>query len=853
MPPTAIHTLGLRRWRPCQCNLPPRTQPGFAAICSVRTVFPNIGSPQTRQTASQLPCLRESDFGIIAVEMEDRTLRVLEYDKIRAMLAERAACSLGRDMASQLAPSTDLTYITERQFETSEACEIILSVASFPLGGIRDIRSHVVKAEREAVLQPQELLEVAGTLSSARRLRSFLVKLSTPYPRLAAIGGRIDSFSEVEEQVNRAISSAGEVIDSASDALARVRSDLRSVRGRLMDRLHSILQSSQYRNALQEPIITIRDDRYCVPVKSEYRSQLPGIVHDASASGATVFVEPASVVELGNDLKQLAVKEQDEIEKVLRALTRLIMLRAQEIHWTVETLAEIDFISARARLSLDQNAVKPGLNRSGRTRLFAARHPLLTGEVVPIDLELGRRFRTLLITGPNTGGKTVTLKTVGLLTLMAQSGLHVPAGAGTEIAVFDQIFADIGDEQSIEQSLSTFSSHIGNIVRFLKEIRPDTLVLLDEIGAGTDPDEGAALAKAIIEYLMDRGARIVATTHYGELKEFAYLYDGVENASVEFDIETLRPTYHLMIGVPGSSNAFAIASRLGMTEDVVKRAQSFVSGRQDSSDEMIRRIEESHRAAIEERRDAEQAATDAEIIRDRYEEELRKLESARDKLEDRIRSEGRELIERYTKRLDKAMKELRSYKREGKRTQVLQQEITKAFEEIQEETVVSPEEQFEEQPLTGHVFRKGETVFIASLNQVGTVLDEAKGDSAMVQIGSMRVAVPVETLRPTRQKPREEAISSVAEGVSLEKVRNISPELKLIAQRAEPAVDNLDKYLDGAMAAGLRQVRIIHGRGTGALKKAVWDYLRGHPGVESFRLGEDNEGGSGATIVELKQ
>lgn len=800
-----------------------------------------------------LPCLGTCDVGIIAAEMEERTLRVLEYDKIRAMLAERAACSLGRDAATDLAPATDLAFITERQHETSEAREIILNVSAFPLGGIRDIRPHIGKAEREAILQPQELLDVAGTLSSARRLRSFLVKLHESYPRLTAIGARIDSFSEIEEQVGRSISAAGEVLDSASDSLARVRSDLRSVRGRLMDRLHLIIHSSQYRTVLQEPIVTIRDDRYCVPVKAEYRSQLPGIVHDASASGATIFVEPAGVVEMGNDLKQLAVKERDEIEKVMRGLTRLIMLRAQEIHWTVDTLAEIDFISARAKLSLDQNSVQPDLNRKGRVKLVAARHPLLTGEVVPVDVELGKRFKTLLITGPNTGGKTVTLKTVGLLTLMAQSGLHVPADTGTEIAVFDEIFADIGDEQSIEQSLSTFSSHVGNIVRFLREVKPNTLVLLDEIGAGTDPDEGAALAKAIIEYLMARGARIIATTHYGELKEYAYLYDGVENASVEFDIETLKPTYHLMIGVPGSSNAFAIASRLGMPEDVVGRAQAFVSGRQDSSEEMIRRIEETHRAAIEDRRDAEQAANDAETIRDRYEEELRKLESARQKLEDRVRAEGRELIERYTKRLDRAMKELRSYKREGKRTQVLQQEITKAFEEIQEETVLSPTEHFEEEPVEGHVFRRGETVFVANLNQIGTLLDEIKDDSAMVQIGSMRMAVPVESLRPTRQKPREEPVSSVAEGVSLEKVTNISPELKLIAQRAEPAIDNLDKYLDGAMAAGLRQVRIIHGRGTGALKKAVWEYLKGHPGVESFRLGENNEGGSGATIVELKQ
>lgn len=786
-------------------------------------------------------------------EMEGRTLRVLEYDKIRTMLAERAACSLGSDAAAALEPSLDLAWITERQYETSEACEIIMNVSAFPLGGIHDIRQYISAAERESLLQPKELLDVAGTLFSARRLRAFLVKLNEPYPRLAAIAGRIDLFDKIEEQVQRAIGQNGEVLDSASDALARVRSELRSVRERLTDRLHSIVQSSQYRNVLQEPIITIRDDRYCVPVKAEYRSQLPGIVHDASASGATIFVEPASVVELGNDLKQLAIKERDEVEKVLRSLTLLVARQAEEMRWTVETLAEIDFISARARLSLDQRAVQPALNCDGRLRLVAARHPLLTGEVVPVDVELGKRFKTLLITGPNTGGKTVTLKTVGLLTLMAQSGLHVPAAPGTEIAIFDHVFADIGDEQSIEQSLSTFSSHVGNIVRLLQHLKPNTLVLLDEIGAGTDPDEGAALAKAILEFLMDRDARIVATTHYGELKEFAYVREGVENASVEFDLETLRPTYHVMIGVPGSSNAFAIASRLGMPSDVVERAHTYVSGRQDTADEMIRRIEESHRAAIEDRRDAKQASSDAELLRSRYEQELRKLETAREKLEERVRAEGRELIERYTKRLDRAMKELRSYKREGKRTQVLQQEITNAFKEIEEATVPAPSEQFEEEPLEDHVYRRGETVLVTGLNQSGFLLDEIKDGAATVQIGSMRVTVPADTLRPVRRQPKEEPPPAASTSISLEAARTVSPELKLIAQRAEPAIRNLDKYLDDAMTAGLQQVRIIHGRGTGALKKAVWDYLKDHSGIESFRLAEDNEGGSGATIVELKR
>lgn len=784
--------------------------------------------------------------------MEAQALKVLEFDKIVNMLAEHTACSLGQERALALVPQTDIEFIRRMQTETSEAKDILDSHGSMPLGGITDVRLLIHKASLDAVLQPLDLLDVAQTFAAARRLRSFLLKFKDQYPEMVRAASEISGFEKIEQQVANCISASGDVLDSASPALGHVRSDLKTTHARIMERLNSMIQSSKYQTALQEPVITQREDRYCVPVKVEYRSQVRGIVHDASSSGATVFIEPEQIVDLGNDMKRLAAKERDEIEKVLKSLSRSIALVAPAALATLEAVAHIDFITAKARFSIAQQANEPALNRDGWIHLIQARHPLLTGDVVPIDVELGRRYRTLLITGPNTGGKTVTLKTVGLLTLMAQSGLHVPAAEGTELAVFDQVYADIGDEQSIEQSLSTFSSHIGNIVRVANTIQPNALVLLDEIGAGTDPAEGSALAKAILEFLIERQARTVATTHYGELKEFAFVHEGVQNASVEFDLETLRPTYRLMIGVPGSSNAFAIASRLGMPETIIEHADSAMSGRQDGTDQIIRSIEENRREAVQDRREAAAASAEAEALRRRYEEQLRRLESARAKVEDEVRGRGKQLVDRYTRRLERALKELAQTSREGRRSERIKREAAEVLEKVQEK-LIEASEPVEEEPVEGLVFRKGDRVRIANLNQEGILVDEVKDNEATVMVGVMRVNVPAASLRPAKPgKQEERAAAPSGTSVTLTKAANVSPELKLIAQRAEGALHNLEKYLDDAHAAGLTQVRIIHGKGTGALKGAVWQYLKDHPAVESYRLGEQSEGGSGATVVTLK-
>ena len=789
--------------------------------------------------------------------MEEHTLRVLEFDKIIAKLQDQAACALGREVAGLTYPTTDLEAARRKQRETSEARSILQFEGNIPLGGIEDIRTHIERADIGALLQPGELLSVQCTLRASRRLADFLGKLKEKYPLLGDLASEIESFERIEADIAAAISQAGEVVDSASPTLARVRSELRTAHARLTERMNSFLQSRDNRNAIQEPVITIRNDRYCIPIKAEYRGQVPGIVHDASASGATLFIEPASVVELGNRRKELAVKEREEIEKVLAKLSAQLGAVADRIKAALNVIGLIDCIAARAKLSLLHSGTEPELNDKGVVDLRSARHPLLEGEVVPIDVTLGKTFNALLITGPNTGGKTVSLKTIGLLSLMAASGLHVPALPGTELAVFSKVFADIGDEQSIEQSLSTFSSHMTNIVRITRSSKEGSLVLLDEIGAGTDPAEGAALAKAVLDHLLSRGARIVATTHYGELKEFAYIREGIENASVEFDVETLKPTYRLMVGIPGSSNAFAIASRLGLDSAIIDSARANLSSQTEATEELIRRIEESHRIAAEQRRQAERSSSSAESLRRRYEEQLLRLESARDRVESKARQRAEAIIESYTRKLDRTLEHLAAQNKDSRRAQDLKKKAEKLVEQL-ERQVVEPvvEKQAKEKRLPkDSVLQPGTRVRIAGVNQDGEVVEPPHDGKVVVRMGSMRVTVPMSSLRQAKGEPEKLPVREQPSHASLalEKARDFSPEIHLRGLRVEPALIQVEKYLDDAMAAGVEQVRIIHGKGTGQMRAAVHQFLKGHPGVGSFRIGEQEEGGSGATVVILKR
>ncbi|MDH7569988.1 MAG: endonuclease MutS2, partial [Armatimonadota bacterium] len=634
---------------------------------------------------------------------------------------------------------------------------------------------------------------------------------------------------------------------------------IQATNARLQERLESILHSSAYEKMIQEPVLVRRSDRLCIPVKAEFRHAFAGLVHDTSASGATVFMEPAAVLDLQNDLRELEANERHEVERILTSLSRSVRRRAREIQASLRAVGLIDFIHAKAQLSRAQKAVRPVLNNQGRIDLKQARHPLLQGDVVPIDIRLGEEFTTLVITGPNTGGKTVSLKTLGLLTLMAQSGLHVPAGEGSQLAVFHQVFADIGDEQSIEQSLSTFSSHIGTIVRILRRLGRDALVLLDEVGAGTDPVEGSALARALLEYLTERGARTVATTHYTELKEYAYAHPGVENASVEFDVETLRPTFRLLIGIPGSSNALTIAQRLGMPRQVIERARGALRPEHLEVESLIRRIEEDVRAARDEREAAAALAEDAEKVRRRLHQELDQARAKRDQTLAEAAAEAAAIVRKAQEEAREILARLRAQQRENRETTLASQALKRLAEEVRErELAASGLEAQRSQEAPSRDFldrlpRAGDVVMVQPFGGRGTVISvDEEEEEALVQVGAMKLTVPFSDLRVLRVEPSAAAPAPPPLRGLVTKAASFGIELHLRGMMAEEALHVLDKYLDDAFLAGVPTVRIVHGKGTGALRNAVWEYLRDHPHVASYQLAEQSQGGTGATVVTLK-
>ncbi len=776
--------------------------------------------------------------------MNTHTLNVLEYGAIRQKLAAHCTTPMGAERARQLAPLTDLDAVRLRLQQTSEARRLIDLAEEMSLRGVQDIRSAVSLARAGGVLVPEALLSIADTLEASRRLRTFLLAREDKCPSLCILARQLEPLPEVVGEIRRCLREDATVADSASPELARIRQRLRQLHSRITERLQAALNSPRIRNMLQEPVITLRGDRYCLPVKAEYRAQFGGIVHDVSASGATLFMEPQEVVDLGNQIREAQIAEQNEVERVLAELSALVGKHSDSLLLTCDVLGELDLIDARGRLSAEWDAVEPVLNTQGRIRLRKARHPLLKPPVVPIDVELGERFRILLITGPNTGGKTVTLKTVGLLTLMMQSGLHVPADTGTEMAVFDRVFADIGDEQSIEQSLSTFSGHVTNIAGMLPQCDERTLVLLDELGAGTDPAEGAALAQAILDYLLARRSRVMATTHYGELKSYAYARQGVQNASVEFDVQTLRPTYHLRIGTPGSSHAIVIAQRLGLPPSVIETAQARLTGRETEASSIMRRLGEEQRVVEQERAAAEREHREAESLRKQLQQRLEKLEEERQRLREQVAQEMQERLQEILQQAEEAYRRLREQPRENRTAQEARRQVREAAEQMKQVlrppvTVPAP---------TG--IREGDTVHVTTLNVMGTVLQLTEQE-AVIQAGAIRVTVPREALRRVEEKSTARA-PAVSVPVNLSRTAHISPEIMLRMQRVEEALANLERYLDEAYAAGLEQVRVIHGKGTGVLRRAVREYLRTHPLVASYRGAEPAEGGDGVTVVTLR-
>ena len=788
---------------------------------------------------------------MIQTQMQKRTLRVLEFTKIREQLADLAVTEMGREICLALEPETNLEEVRAAQQETEESTVVIQYLGSSPLSAFADVRSSLSLAEKGATLSPKALLEVATMLRVSRNVRDALVTDRETTPELTRMGSGLSDGRRIELDITDAILSEDEIADHASSALADIRRHLRGATDRIKDKLNQMVHSPNFQKYMQDPIITVRNGRYVIPVRAEFRAQVPGLVHDQSGSGATLFIEPMAAVEMGNELKQWELKERQEIERILASLSAEIAPVSQTLREDVETLARLDFIFAKGLLSRSMHAVSPKLNKDGYINIIRGRHPLIDPDkVVPSSLWLGKEFTELIITGPNTGGKTVTLKTVGLFTLMAQAGLQVPADLGTEMAVFEQVFADIGDEQSIEQSLSTFSGHMTNIVTIMKEVTPNDLVLFDELGAGTDPTEGAALAQSILTRLLHIKVRTMATTHYSELKAFALSTKGVENASVEFNVETLRPTYRLSIGVPGKSNAFEISRRLGLPENLIEAARQTLSSDSIRFEDVIANAEYHRQVAERERQLAEDAAKETVRLRDEAEKLRREMEEKRETMMRKSREDARRLMENTRRESEAILSDLRRLRKSaGTEADVngVRKRLDKDMDELAE-GLKTNQEDASQAPKTVNPGDRGK---ILTINQEGTVLSKPddKGD-VQLQAGIMKFKANLSQLRLLKKTEEKQKTSVMAKTGAME--RTVRMECDVRGMTLDEAILTVDQYLDAAIMAGMGEVSIIHGKGTGVLRSGIQQELRRHPHVKKQRLGIYGEGEDGVTIVTLK-
>ena len=791
--------------------------------------------------------------------MNEKALKKLEYDKIIKKLMDFAVSPMAKEKAEALLPYTAMTDITQAQQETTEAVSMILRKGTLTLGGFREIRPQMKRAAMGGVLSMGELMNIGSFLYVCRRAKEYAKheNKTESYEKLDALFELIQPIVSLENEITKCILSETEMSDTASAALHKIRREIKQSHEKVKDQLNSIIASSAYKNMLQDPVVTIRNDRYCVPVKSEYRSTFPGMIHDQSNTGSTVFMEPLSVVQLNNKIKQLQAEEKKEIEKILLELSEKVTEQREILQANMEVLTHLDFVFAKGNLSLSINGTQPLFNLKGYINIQKARHPLLEEKkVVPISIYLGKDFTTLLITGPNTGGKTVALKTLGLFTLMGQAGLHIPAFDHSQLAVFDNVFADIGDEQSIEQSLSTFSAHMSNIVTILEEVTPYSLVLFDELGAGTDPTEGAALALSIIESLRKRKIRTAVTTHYSELKVYALSTEGVENACCEFDIETLRPTYRLLIGIPGKSNAFAISKRLGLSDEIIEGAKEFISHDEARFEDVITDLEISKKSVAFEQERAEQYRKEAERLKEEVAYQKNKTKEQKEKILSRAREEARQIYQQAKEEADNIIKQMNQTAKESADRQKLSQQrsaIKAKLSSMQEAFLKSPKKKSTHKP--PQQLQPGDKVYVISFDQSGTALCAPdKNKEVMVQMGSMKIKVPLselmldDTPKPKNETPKKVISTNVKAGKS----QYISAEIDCRGQLVEEALGNIDKYLDDAYLSGLKQVTIIHGKGTGALRSAVQTYLRTNSHVKSYRPGVYGEGEMGVTVVELK-
>ena len=802
--------------------------------------------------------------------MDSKTLSVLEYPKVLERLRTFCDFSASMDLARSLEPTDSYDLALARLAETSEACKLF-SIQDIGIGGAHDIRAAVDLAARGGVLDPQQLLDVKSTLISSRELKRSLERKMDEYPRLAQLAAGLPESHGIVDAISRVLSERGEVLDSASPKLSTLRREIKIAHDRLMSRLQRYLTESA--NKLQEPIITQRDGRYVIPLRAEFKGQIKAIVHDQSSSGATLFVEPLPIVELNNQVRELQLQARDEERRILYELSAEIGAYRDELTYGVENLAMLDLIFAKAKYAEELKASAPVLHKlEGRKhrdevqssavdhlpsiKLMGARHPLLDPQtVVPIDVDPKPGTRAIVITGPNTGGKTVSLKTVGLLVLMAQSGLHVPARSGSELPCFHVVYADIGDEQSIEQSLSTFSGHITNIIRILKQIDPRSLVIFDELGAGTDPQEGAALARAILSFLLETGCTTLVATHYPELKTFAHSTEGVVNASLEFDIKTLRPTYHLTIGLPGRSNALLIAQRLGLPQPIIETARGEINPDDLRADKLLDDIRKERNRTSRERQKLEKARERLETQSKDIEKRLEKIEDERREVLAKARAEGELEVAILKRNIDSLKSQLKKAKQP---LQVLK-EIEEKVEAIEEKIESPVERKPNPSPISNYQLpRLGERVTVSTLNAEGMITALGESD-AEVQIGSLRVRARLADLirrgqqeeRPEEIREEKKPIAESSSRAALSGTKSPGIELNLRGKLVDEGLDELDRYLEKAYSSGLLFVRIVHGKGTGKLREAVRNALKSSPYVASYEEPKDNEGGAGVTVARM--
>ena len=792
--------------------------------------------------------------------MNEKALSTLEYDKIIEMLTSRASSPLGKIRCEDLVPSSSLGEIEYRQQQTQDALTRLFQKGNLSFGSVKDVRGSLKRLEIGSTLGITELLQICGLLENTARVKSYghRERENGLTDSLDELFDSLEPLSGLSAEIRRCILSEDEISDDASSTLKQIRRSMKVTGERIHTQLSGMVSGSA-RTYLQDAVITMRNGRYCIPVKAEYKSQVPGMIHDQSSTGSTLFIEPMAIVKLNNDIRDLELKEAAEIEVILATLSDLAANNREVIQYNLENMVELDFIFARASLAMDMNATRPIFNTDGYINIRKGRHPLIAKEkVVPIDIHLGKEFHLLIVTGPNTGGKTVSLKTVGLLTLMGQSGLHIPALDRSELSIFDEVYADIGDEQSIEQSLSTFSSHMTNVVSFIEKADPHSLVLFDELGAGTDPTEGAALAIAILNHLQKQGIRTMATTHYSELKVYALSTPGVENASCEFDVETLRPTYRLLIGVPGKSNAFAISGKLGLPSYIIDEAKKQISEQDESFEDVISTLEANRVTIEKERLEIEKYKEEIHTLKSQLEAKQEKLDQRKERIIQEANEEAHAILREAKEYADQTMKNFHKFGQANISVKEMEAERQKLRQKM---TKVEKNISIKEKKTTGSLkasdLHLGDGVKVLSLNLKGTVssLPDSKG-FLFVQMGIMRSKIHISDLALLQEEavitaPNMQKTS--AGKIKMSKSSSVGIEINLLGKTVDEAIAELDKYLDDAYLAHIPSVRIVHGKGTGALRKGVHNYLRKVKYVSSFRLGEFGEGDAGVTIVEFKK